>query len=744
MTEKYQVDSMNKKVITIISILFVILTLGLLLYIKSSNVFNSTSDSNTYIRINEVVIDNVTGITDDDGERSDWVELYNPNDFEINLKNYSLTDDSDNPDKWVFPDITIEAKNYLIIYASGKNKYTNCNYIHTNFKLSDDGENLYLYSQNRTEIDSIDIPDDLQTNYSYGLAINKNYKYCSFTCATPGQANIAQTYKIYNEVKPLGNVKFSSESGFYDKNFYLTLSSENNDGIKIVYTLDGSEPNEKSLVYQNPILVSSDLNPNNNTNINTRVDTFSQPESIYLPKSDYKGVVIRARLIKDNCLSDTIETNTYFINPDYSLPIVSLSCNNDDLFSYDKGIYVPGLFFDIWKKYNPEVYDDWFPVANYSQDREIKGSFEYFNKEGVRKYQQDIGVQISGNASRNNACKSLELIAKKKYSENPKFEFDFFGGTVLNKKHEPITKYKSIVLRNSGNDFNKTMFLDAFVQNIAIENNIDISPQSYQPTALFINGEYWGIHNLRESHDEYYIESHYNINHNKVEKYHSFKEVFLADKNQSLGEYILSCDLSDDKTFDYLSSIIDIDNLANYLAFEIFIANTDWPIGNLLMWRSTSFDENNSYEDGKLRMILYDVDCGFSDYKNDSFDRFLNIDEKEINDVSNIAVIGTLMKNKTFRELFLSKIESLTDNVFVSKNVCKQIDVAASKIDSEITKHFERWNYSNIIHLAYLKYKRKSDPPIYNTWIENVKELKDFANNRPQYIQKYLLKYFDE
>ena len=95
--------------------------------------------------INEFLASNQNGLTDEDGDHSDWLELYNSGAVAIDLTGWSLTDDAANPGKWLFPARTLAPNAYLVIFASGKNRAPPSGELHTSFSLSAAGEYLGLY-----------------------------------------------------------------------------------------------------------------------------------------------------------------------------------------------------------------------------------------------------------------------------------------------------------------------------------------------------------------------------------------------------------------------------------------------------------------------------------------------------------------------------------------------------------------------------------------------------------------------
>nr|WP_282959061.1 CotH kinase family protein [Desulfobacter hydrogenophilus] len=112
----------------------------------------SVADAPGDIVINEFMADNETSVTDQDDEYDDWIELYNNTDSDISLKGWSLSDDAAEPDLWVFPDISIPANGYLIVWADNDEAQDG---LHTNFKLSAFGETILLSSPDLTVMDEI-------------------------------------------------------------------------------------------------------------------------------------------------------------------------------------------------------------------------------------------------------------------------------------------------------------------------------------------------------------------------------------------------------------------------------------------------------------------------------------------------------------------------------------------------------------------------------------------------------------
>src|SRR4029079_4916228 len=105
-----------------------------------------TGAATAKVFISEFMADNRKSIRDEDGDTSDWIELANPDDTAVSLNGWFLTDDATNLTKWRFPDVTIAAGGFLVVFASEKDRTNTIGSLHTNFKLSVEGEYLALVS----------------------------------------------------------------------------------------------------------------------------------------------------------------------------------------------------------------------------------------------------------------------------------------------------------------------------------------------------------------------------------------------------------------------------------------------------------------------------------------------------------------------------------------------------------------------------------------------------------------------
>lgn len=762
---------MKRKVlqsITLFSIIiFLISIISICINLEKNDVTDiELVDKDKSLVINEVLADNNGGLSDEDGEYTDWIEIYNYGEGEINLKGYGITNDLEEPFYWTFPDINISPKSFIIVRASGKDRKDNLKFLHTNFKINKKGENIYLTHTSGEIIDSLEVPKS-DENISVGRKPDGSSNYAILSKATPGNSNKVNIIKEVIPEQRLESPIFSHQGGYYSDTINLELHTED-DSLDIYYTLDGSEPTLKSNLYKGSIEIKSREGEKNNlAQIKTSLHSSIKWKTI-TENETFKGTVVRAKTYKDGIFSDETVTNTYFINHQYTLPIVSLVTDEDNLFGYENGIYVPGQTYDIWKSNNKEVVQTGAVPTNYNQkgkEWEREAHIEVFETNGKRVVAQNVGVRISGNYSRMNNCKSLKIYAREEYDDKGQIEYNLFENLKKNENsNEHIEKFKRIKLRNSGQDFNSTLFKDALVHSILEDTSI--ATQAYRPSVLFINGEYWGIHNIRESLDEYYIESHYGVDKNNVIRidasatngmYVSVGEENDIESYDDIIKFVQKNDMSLQENYEYIKSKIDIENFIQYIVVQTYINNIDWPQSNVKVWRSknSTLDLNEgNYEDGKWRWMLFDTDRSFNDYKSIRLEYILNpnISLDHIPESSmwaytkdyewSFILIQNLFKNEEFRTEFVDTFNYYLDTIFASENVVKKINEMAAVLEPEIEEHFNRWGMNPTkIYKLVSKFIGEENEEVIDWkvyWRNEVDKLIEFAENRPQYIRQYL------
>ena len=532
----------------------------------------------------------------------------------------------------------------------------------------------------------------------------------------------------------LANPKFSHPAGFYEDSFFLNLSTDDAN-VNIYFTLDGSEPCESSPVYSEPILIASRAG---------EADQYSVIESIAAdwkkPESEvFKARIVRAKVInkRTGSTSATI-THTYFIGPDisdrYTLPVVSMVADPDGFFDSKSGIYVLGDSYAEQK--DTDLSEDEKQLsANFNQrgrEWERPIHIELFENVGETVFSQNGGVRIHGGGSRRNPQKSLRFYARIEYDLQEFFEYPLFTGQTHDQENESMPLTRMFLLRNSGQDWMESMFRDSFIQGLVSHTQLDTQPG--RPVIVFLNGEYWGIYNLQERYDEYYINNHYGIKPDEVVIMRDNGVLYRGnpgDKTHysSLLGYISKNGLSDAQHYEYIQTQMDVDNYIDYLVTEIFTGNDDWPETNLYYWRKSTdqYAPDSLYgQDGRWRWMLFDMDFGFG-LKKEWEAHELNMFKFAQQPGWSGFLFRSLSENEEFRTEFINRFADHMNSTFNTERVISVIDQTAAELRPEMKEFFMRWD-------------SREDP--LEKWEDEVDVMRMFAQKRPESVRQHIVDQF--
>lgn len=622
--------------------------------------------SNAQVLINEVSSQNKETIEDEYGDSPDWIELYNGGDAPVNLAGYFLSDKTDDLKKWSFPNQVIDAKGFLLIFASDND--VNDVYLHTNFKLSKDGETLSLSTPDETLVDQIDLPA-LEEDNSYGRLTNGADEWTFFATPTPEASNNGAVTYAFAE-PPI----FDLSQAFHDGPFEVNISC-NVSNCTIRYTTDGSVPDETDLLYTGALTFDS-------------------------------TVCIRSRAYVDDFRPSPVATKTYFHQREHSLPVMALSTDPLHLWDWEKGIFVKG----------PDAEEEHpFFGANFWKETEIPMFVEYFKNEQLEKTFQ-LGAEIhGGSAARTKPMKSLRLFGDRKFGDE-NIEYPFFD-------NKPITNFKKLVLRNASGDYNAAHMRDAYLHRYFIDEQLNLDILAYQPIAVYINGQYWGLMNLREKIDRHYLKDNHDIDIDNVDllEEDTFAISGNFDRYHEMYDFAINNDLSDPLHYEQARSYFDVENLADYFIAQTSVNNTDWPGNNIKYWREQKADS-------RWRYVLFDLDvsCGFAGWTKadgNSFGSRLEFHP----DNTYIVLMKALWKNTDYRHYFINRYADLSNTTFREENFVAEVARSEAMIDSEIERHFAIWGW-----------------PGYEVWKNSrIQDLYDFAANRAPFARQYIQEHFE-
>jgi hypothetical protein len=681
-------------------------------------IFHSTSlTAQTGIFINEVMASNNNTIADSTGKYEDWLELYNSSSSIKPLNGYYITNDITKPQLFrLSGNLQISAHGYLLLWAS---KDTLRGKTHLPFKISASGERLYLYATDgHTLVDSIALGQQ-KTDVSYGRNKDGASTFCFFATSTPKATNNNST--AYTGI--LNPPTFSKAAGFYGTAFSLSITSDD-PSAKIIYTTDGSNPDASNISgtvyrYKNkyqqnlgdavgPFLYDSFRSVNYVSAINIK-DASTNPNKLCLKSSTLentysyapttlinKGTVVRAVASRSGYIPSEITTGTYFITANgqnqYTLPVISLALPESDLYSWDSGVYNAGTDFEKWRALNPSATGDGHSAANWTRTTEFQTSFELFaSNTETRQLQTDIGMTINGNYSRSNAQKALRVYFRNSYGASD-LNYQIFSDL-------PYKNYERLVLSNAGNDMPTAHMRDMTAQ--ACVKHLNFGTQHQQPVIEFINGEFWGLINVRQRYDDNHFKQIWGIDPDSLDFGENQSIVNYGTNTAilNLRSFISANDMSTTANYQNVQTMMDVDNFIDYEISEIFFGNNDWPSNNLSYFRKrVPYTPGAPYgQDGRFRWTINDLDRAFG----------LGSGGVAYNTLawatgtssgSNPATWSTemlrkLLTNTTFRNKFITRYDDLLNTTFLPSNLDAVINSYRDILSPHIAEHTQRWRH---------------------------------------------------
>lgn len=473
-------------------------------------------------------------------------------------------------------------------------------------------------------------------------------------------------------------VVFSAPGGFYETSFPLSLECLS-DLHHVRYTNNGSRPTANSLLYSEPLVLDEHLY--SKSNIYTILNC--PEENFYLPDSVRHCIVIRAAVFDENdsCVS-AVKTNSYYIRAlgcdTHGLPAISLCADSLDLFDYEQGIMVPGIHFDsLYPGHTGNYYQkgrEWERLANVEY-------CDIADNDGIN---QLCGLRTHGNRARRQPQKGLKIYAREEYG-NKRFDYRFFEETTMN-------SFKHLLIKPFSSLYPFTGIQDYICCQMAI--GIGLEAGYTRPVCLYINGEYWGIYFLQEKMDERYLEDHLGVDHDECNIISNWMEPECGNPQgfYDMMLWLESADLTIQENYDYLSALVDIDNFIDYMVFETFVANLDWPANNNRCWQM---------EGGKWRWMFYDGDATFN---NSGVDPFGNPTVLDV--FGNATYTGDyfwpssrratllfrrLLENQDFYDSFDQRIHELCQTVFLYEQTSPWYHHIRGLLYHEIDEQSYRW-----------------------------------------------------
>ncbi len=594
----------------------------------------STSYLQSQVIINEFSAANYDEDQDNYGEYEDWIELYNSSGSSVNIGGYYLSDRPDNLFKWEIPAGTsIPANGHLLFWCSSNNDTSPP--FHTNFKITQtrNSEAIYLVNPIGAIVDSnaIDIPN--QKNHSWGRTTDGAADWSVFTNPTPGSpnTNARPAYFATTDMVPT--------AGFFPTSTTVTINHPDPDA-QIYYTTNGDEPNNTSTPYSAPITVNS---------------TTALKAIAYSPDP--------------NVPPSFIETNTYFIGVNHTLPVISITGDNINNLLDGATWAEPEGTFELFKNNNR--------VADATGE---------FNKHG--------------NDSWAYPQRGLDYICR------DQFGYDYaVKNQVFDSKDR--TRFQRLILKPGANDnypfeTGGAYIRDAYVHQLSAMADMDMDERTYQPAVMYVNGQYWGLYEMREKVDDndftdyYYGHNRPNIDYIKTWGGTWAEYGSMSDWN-TLQNYILTNDMSDPAAYAYVESQFNLLSLVDYMILNTHVVCMDWLSWNTSWWRGT--DPNGDPHVNKWRYTLWDMDATFGHYINytnipntDPVSDPCDNEDPGIDDpVGHTEMLTALLENDDFYALYINRYADMNNTYFTCDFMIGMLDSLVNRIAPEMPNQIARW-----------------------------------------------------
>lgn len=628
--------------------------------------------------INEFLASNTVGATDENGQHDDWLELFNASNNPMDIGGMYLTDDLGQPTKWKIPDTnptktTIAPGGFLLFWLDGEPVQ---GVLHANFKLGAGGEDIGLFDAAGNRVDGLSFGPQT-ANISFGRSSDGGSDFQFFINPTPLASNGGTAGGSFAEAP-----NASVEGGFFNGNIEVELASTT-PNANIRYTLDGSEPDANSTLYTAPLPIE-------------------------------QSTTLRARAFASGYLPSSVATQTYLFGGTHTMPAVALSFKPEDFFDPVTGIY-----------------------PNYTQDWGRPVQVEFFEEDGKLAFSQAATAEIHGTGSAQFVQKSLKIKALANNGDG------FFQHPIF--PDQPFFEYKNLLLRNGGQDWNVTMFRDGFVASLAADlgdlDGILAKPklhlQAFRPSAAYLNGQYWGIHNLQEQMKTDYVAQHFDLKEGEFDLIENDAEVVAGDMERwnDFVDFLNTHSFFNEEHYKQLQLRLDLPHFMDYAAFNIIADNADWPGNNLRRWRER--DGN----DARWRFLSFDFDFSFGLLKIEGNNLIFNTGDASANSLARALdatanawpnpwwttlPLRKAMESPAFRHSFINRSADFLNVLFAPDRVNKRIDEFEAAYEPEIQRHFDRWSAG------------------WNPWAENVLIMRRFGDERPAFIRQHFVDFFDE
>ena len=603
--------------------------------------------------INEIMVANLDTYLDPSFNYGGFVELYNPTDVSVTLAHYYVSDEADNLTKFRLPPTigSIPAHGYMTLWFD----HYDWRYGHdqVDIELNPEGGMLYISSDDGTPIASQEYPAAV-SRASYARITDGANEWRYTSTPTPSASNDGSIFA--DEQLPAPEVQQDSQLFTNSLTVRVTIPG----GALLRYTTDGSIPTLE-----------------NGTTSRTGILNIK------------KTTVYRFRLFKDDMLPSPVVTRSYiYKDKEYTLPILSVTTDHDNLYSKEYGLFEKGP--------NGRAGNGQDAKCNWNMDWDRPVNFELITEDGRMVINQEVNLSTCGGWSRGWGHHSFKLKADRQYDGHKNYyEYPIF-------EEKPFNKNKTVQIRNGGND-SDCRIKDAALQAIIARSGIDADCQAYVPVMHFINGSYIGLINMREPNNKHFAYANYGLSAEEQDQFEISPDsnyIQMAGTKEAFDRwYRLAENAADDDVYEEIKKLVDVDNFINYIALEFYLGNWDWPKNNLKAFRPRT-------EEGRFRFVVFDLDGSFS-----VGDPFTTFESKRIftfdalrgefkgqltAEIEVVTIFLNMLGNAQFRKQFTDAFCLVAGSVF-EPNRCREIITElATRIEEPLSYEWRSpWGTAN-------------------------------------------------
>jgi len=509
--------------------------------------------------------------------------------------------------------------------------------LHANFKLSAEGENIYL-TNDSVVVDSMNVPA-MMLNHSYGRKTDGAGQNAIFVLATPGASNNSSTsYTGGYTSKP----ELSQVAGFYNSTVEVAITSlEQNPTIR--YTLDGSEPTELSQKYTAPIKIRTTTS-------------------------------LKARSYTAGKLPGEVATATYLINEEFTVPVLSVTTNNSNLYGAN------GIFDNTNESWNVPSY------------------IEYFEKDQQLAFSMNAGMQLDGGAggSRTNPQHSFRIEPGNGTLGDGDLKYNLLH------RRPNRNNFPSFYVRNGSNQYYGLRYKDA-LQVAALGRNTFTYYSAYQPIEVFLNGQYFGVYELREKINDDFLRDNYGMDIDSIDflgMSYFYGTLHNGDRFSALRgstapyladlERFKQLNIQSDNYLSEVDKFLDINSYTDYIIAENWVGNNDWPDNNLKVFRCKGTNFRWQWALNDLEWALMPNFWTTADF--DHFSYLLSYGS----DHSFTGFWYNMMQNATYKENFINRYADLMNTNYLYSVIGQLENEMYNEIFPEMDDHYERWGSGTI------------------------------------------------